>query len=143
MIPIDSSETLKHTDGESGITYEFRFLLGDMQEKYFDMMETVSRCHRETNDLIKITKNMTSEEIEANSEISEKNDKLQKELLTYRKALIDMFLCGWSSESNKKLPAITNKPSSNFFPDDIEKMASLIQSLLPQLTSVNAEVSKN
>lgn len=144
MIPIDSTKTLKHTDEESGITYEFRYLLGDMQEQYFDMMETVSRCHRETDKLVKITEKMKPEDVESNSEISEKNDKLQRELLAYRKKIIDMFLCGWSSKDNKKeLPTISNKPSSNFLPDDIEKMANLIQKFLPQLTTSNVDALKN
>ena len=142
MIPIDSAKTLKHTDEESGITYEFRYLLGDMQERYFDMMETVSQCHRETNKLIKLTDKMTQEEVEANSEISKKNERLQKELLTYRKSLIDLFLCGWSS-ADKRLPAIQNNPSSQFLPDDIEKMSNLIQNLLPQLTNADTNALKN
>ena len=143
MIPIDSTKTVKHTDEESGITYEFRYLLGDMQERYFDMMDKVSQCHRETNKLVKLTKKMTQEEIEANSEISEKNERLQKELLTYRKALIDLFLCGWIAGNDKKLPVISNKPSSQFLPDDIEKMANLIQKFLPQLTNANFDALKN
>lgn len=156
MIPVDPKSTVMYTDPDSGVVYEFRYLLKERQDEFLKFSIDAEKA-------VKPFMAQAKKEIEAEL----KGEKLKKGELEkrvriragelaesasdkdsgYTKSvakMIDIFLAGWSHpDPELKLPKFPDKPSECFRFIDLQKMGKVVNDLMPELIGFEVEEVKN
>lgn len=142
MLPIDSTKRLPVKD-EEGNVFNFRYLLGGMQQEYDAITTKMQTVLRSVRKYQKKIETMSEEEIENDPEIEEKTNLVAEELQNHRKQLVDLFLAE-VIDADGNVVEVKGKLSEAFPIGYIPSIAGMIQENLNTLTgNINDGQLKN
>jgi len=151
-IPRDPRERKNWKDPESGIVYHFRYLLGSYQDRYVKLQDKTTeilkkylpkaRAETKRKHGVEEADHLKAIFARAMALAQEEMESAGAESIKIAREMIDIFLAGWEGKNVPEFPKAGN-PSDYLTLNDVQKLTIILNGLLPELSGVTLEESKN